>query len=443
MKRSFLAVLSALMVLFSAAGCMETSADDLYALPQLSEGYLNLQESIDAVLSSGAEYATLSSGANRQPIQREDLDGDGVREVIAFFNFTGTDRPLKILIFQDDGGEYSEIARIEGEGSGIDCVSYLDMDSDGIREVAVGWQMGAGINMLSIYSIKGWQVNQLVNTNYSEFTVCTLDARQGSEVLVLRLSPSELSGEAEHYSLAGDGEVVTTTVRLSSGIEALKRVRSTSLLGGAPAVLVESTIDNTGIVTDLLSWNNGKFTNITMDENSGRSDMTLRLSYPIYCRDINADGIIDIPQPSALPAATEEDTTYYAIDWYSYYASGVRRLACTTYSNYTDSWYLILPDSWKGKMTVRREEGASGERMIIFFSIGSGDTPGTDFLAIYTLTGDNRAERATAGDRFILLDDEETVYAGRILSESALPITREQVKANFGLIYSEWVTGET
>ncbi len=442
MKRILAVFLTAFALALMLAGCMETSADDLYALPQLSEGYLKLQGAIDSVLSSGAEYAAPSSGANRQPIQREDLDGDGIREVIAFFNFAGTDRPLKIIIFQEEEGDYSEIARIEGEGSGIDSVSYLDMDSDGIREVAVGWQMGAGINMLSIYSIKGWQVNQLVNTNYSEFTVCTLDSEQGSEVLVLRLSPSELSGEAEHYSLTGDGEVVTATARLSSGIEALLRVRSTSLLGGTPAILVESTIGGTGIVTDLLAWNGGKFSNITMDENSGRSEDTVRLSYAPYCRDINADGVIDIPRATALPATTE-GTTYYTIDWYSCYSSGRKKLVSTTYSNFTDSWYLKIPDEWKGRITVRREEGMSGERMIIFSSVGDGDTGGTDFLAVYTLTGANRAERAVASGRFILLTAEETVYAARILSEDVLPVTRDMLKENFGLIYSEWVTGET
>lgn len=442
MKRLMAAILAALLLAALLTGCMETSADNLYALPQLSEGYLKLQSAVDSLLSSGAEYAAPSSGANRQPIQREDLDGDGIREVIAFFNFVGTDRPLKIIIFQDADGEYSELARIEGEGSGIDSVSYLDMDGDGVREVAVGWQMGAGINMLSVYAIKGWQVSRIINTNYSEFTGCTLDSDQGSEILVLRLSPSDLSGEAEHYSLTSDGEVVSSTARLSAGIEALLRVRSTSLLGGSPAILVESTINGDGYVTDILAWRAGKFSNITMDETSGFSEDTVRLSYTTYCRDINTDGIIDIPQPSALPSTTE-DTTYYVINWYSYYATGLRKLMCTTYSNYTDSWFLMLPDEWKGKITVRREEGATGERMIIFSTVDAEGARDTDFLVIYTLTGDNRFERASASGRFTLLVSEETIYAAKIITEDALSISREMLKANFGIIYSEWVTGET
>ncbi len=442
MKKPAVAIFIALALGFILSGCMRTSADDLYALPQLSEGYLKLQSAIDSVLSSGAEYAAPSSGSNRQPIQREDLDGDGVREVMAFFNFAGTDRPLKIVIFQAVGGGYTEIARIEGEGSGIDSVSYIDMDGDGTREVAVGWQMGAGINMLSVYSIKGWEVNRLINTNYSEFTACNLNREAGTDILVLRLTPSELTGEAEHYALTSDGEVVTGTARLSTGSEALLRVRNTSVIGGAEAVLVESTINGTGIVTDILTWWQGKLANITLDESVGLSEGTERLSYALYCRDINSDGIIDVPQPTALPSSVE-GTTYYTIDWFSYYSTGARRLVCTTYSNFTDSWYLVLPDEWKGKMTVSREEGASGERMVIFSALDAQGGRGTDFLAVYTLTGDHRAERAAAAGRFKLMETEETIYAAKILSTDALPVTREILRENFGFIYSEWITGET
>ncbi len=455
MKRVFAALFAALVLCLGTAGCMRTSADDLYALPQLSEGYLKLQSAIDSVFSAGAEYAAPSSGANRQPIQQEDLDGDGIREVIAFFNFAGSDKPLKIVIFKSGTDGYTEAARIEGEGTGIDSVSYLDMDNDGTREVAVGWQMGAGINMLSVYSVKSWrtedgddasvkagQVNRLINTNYTEFTACSLDRAAGGEILVLRLSSSELTGEAEHYALTGDGEVVSNKARLTAGSEAILRVRGTSLVGGAGAILVESAINGTGYVTDILTWRLGKLANITMDENSGRSEGTLRLAYAVYCRDINSDGVIDIPQPQALPS-TSENTTYYTTDWFSYYSSGARRLVCTTYSNYADAWYLVLPEEWKGKIAVSRQDGAAGERTVLFSTVGENGERNVDFLAVYTLTGENRHERASAADRFTLMEAEETIYAARILTEDALPVTREMLRSSFGVIYSEWVTGET
>lgn len=433
---------AALTLLLALCSCTQMAADDLYQLPQLSEGYLQLQSAIDSVLAAGAEYASPAAGSNRQSIQREDIDGDGYREVLAFFNVPGSDRPLKIYIFRSQEGEYTQMALIEGEGSGFESVSYLDMDGDGVREIAVGWQISAGINTLAVYSLKGWQVNQIVNTNYSEFAVCSLDQDRGSEILVLRLSSSELTGEAEHYALTADGEIVTSTARISNGAEALLRVRSTGLTGGANAILVESAVGGS-YVTDIFACRNGKLTNITLDETSGTSD-TVR-GYTVYCRDINSDGILDVPRPVALPA-TSESTTYYMIEWYSYSPYGGRRLVSTTYNNYADSWYLVLPREWIGQIAVRREEGVTGERMIVFSRVDEAGTILEDFLAVYTLTGENREERAAVNGRFVLLQEEETVFAAKLLVEPegyALPLSQELLRDNFGFIYSEWITGET
>ena len=53
MKRITIWLLAAALTL-TLAGCMETAADDLYALPELSEQYLKLQGAVDAFLSAGA-----------------------------------------------------------------------------------------------------------------------------------------------------------------------------------------------------------------------------------------------------------------------------------------------------------------------------------------------------------------------------------------------------
>lgn len=443
-KKWICVLLTAAALCLGLAGCMETSADDLYALPQLSEGYLRLQSAVDNFLSAGAVYAAPSSGSNRQPIQREDIDGDGVREVLAFFNVAGSDRPLKIVIFREDDGEYSEIARIEGEGSGIESVSYLDMDGDGVREIAVGWQMGMGINMLSVYSMKSWRVNQIVHTNYTQFSSCDLDGEDGSEILVLRLSTSDFTGEAEHYILTRDGEVVSSTARLSAGLEALERIRSTPLLGGSQAVLVESTYNGSGLVTDVLTYRGSRLANVSLDEASGVSDATVR-TYKSYSRDINGDGVLDIPHPVTLPA-TSENTTYYMLEWYSYYGYGGARRVSTTYSNFADSWYLTLPREWIGNIAVSREEGSSGERCIIFSLLDGDGGRGQDFLALYTFTGENGGDQADTGNRFVLIRTQETIFAAEILVQTEnfpLPISRELLRENFSIIYSEWITGET
>ncbi|MCD8334565.1 MAG: VCBS repeat-containing protein, partial [Clostridiales bacterium] len=81
MKR-LLAALCALSMLI-LSGCsfnVLESTDDLYSLPKASEEYTSLQESLQSLLDSGLEYAPPLSGSNTQPVQLQDLDGDGEQE---------------------------------------------------------------------------------------------------------------------------------------------------------------------------------------------------------------------------------------------------------------------------------------------------------------------------------------------------------------------------
>ncbi len=434
---------SALLLLITLCGCTSATAEDLYTLPQLSERYLQLQTVINQLLSSGAKYAPPASGSHRQSIQMEDLDGDGVGEVIAFLNFSGSDKPLKLLIFRQTEDGYEETARIEGEGTGIDCVNYTDMDGDGLKEVAVGWQIVPGINYLSVYSVRGEQVNELFSTDYTEFLVCQLDKSKASNIVALRLSSSDRTGTAILYSVTADGEVVTSTAPLSFGTESLLRVRSTQLTDGKAAVLLESRLSGGGFVTDILALRTGGLSNITLDKDSGVSQSTVRTT-EIYCRDMDGDGVLEVPQPVAVPSASE--TLYYRVEWYSWSSSGRSRLALNTYSNYIDGWYLILPQEWVEHIAIRRSDSVSGERSVIFSKVEDDGTIGTDFLIIYALTGDSRAERASVDERFMLQTEEETIFCAVLCSDEetlGFPLSEDLVRSNFRIYYTEWLTGET
>ena len=73
--------------------------EELYALPTLPVKYTELNARITEILEGGAEYAAPTSGANIQPIQLVDLDGDRREEALAFFRNSGDEKPLKIYVF--------------------------------------------------------------------------------------------------------------------------------------------------------------------------------------------------------------------------------------------------------------------------------------------------------------------------------------------------------
>lgn len=439
-KRKYVIVILCLTaLLMTVSGCFSMTADELYSLPQASKEYIELQEQINTVLAAGAEYSPPMSGTNRQSVQMKDIDRDGQNEAIIFFRTT-EDKPLKIYIMKPTNGTYETISKIEGDGTAIESIRYADMDGDGVSEFIVGWQMSAALLHMSIYSIKDGESILRTSSDYTKLVVDDIDGDGHVDVIALRLPTAELPGEAEMFSLQPDGEVIPRTAQLSKGIESIARAMRGKLSDGKPAIFVECGYGGS-VLTDVLTWRYNGLFNISVSPYSGVSEDTLRGAYSnsIYCTDINNDGVMEIPSPELL--VSPSDTKYYDIDWYSLDRLGNRNKVFTTYHNFSDGWYLILPDDWKDNISVRREDAVAGERTMIFSFVTEDEETPVDFLRIYTLSGDNKEDRAKG--RFIFpLERGDTIYAYDILTKSVgITVGETLIKDSFRLHYSEWNTG--
>ncbi|MBQ8831321.1 MAG: VCBS repeat-containing protein [Oscillospiraceae bacterium] len=423
-------------------GCMTTSADELYSLPESSERYVQIQSKVDQLLSSGLEYAAPTAGTNRQAIQLQDIDGDGIEEALVFFRTEEDDKkPLSIHILKDSGETFEVAAAIEGDGTSIDSVTYIDMNGDGVLEIVVGWQMTASVKNLAVYSVKDYQPVQLVFSSYSNYTIADMDSDGDTEVLLLHTGTSETAGDVTMYMVMDDGEVISSTAYLSAMAERTSRVQTGLLADKKKAVFVDSASDE-GVLTDIIAFLDGSLVNITIDGETMNSD-TFR-GYSVYCSDINFDGIIEVPEP--VQFMPQSETLYYAINWKACSGSGDSEVAVTTYHNYSDGWYLILPEQSIENITIRREDRVSGERAVVFSIItGETDADGNpvlhDFMEIYALSGDNKEDRAKLSGRFTVARNDEQIFAVWIMSGGEQYMTRDYVNENFKLIHTTWLTG--
>jgi len=441
-KRKIIISLLTIITAVLLTGCLRITADELYSLPEVSDEYLRLQAHINVLLNQGSEFAPPTGGPNRQAVQLIDLTGNDTNEVIAFFSVPG-ESTLRVYIFEFVDGDYAVAEIIEGVGDAIESVRYVDMDGDGTKELVIGWQMGTALKYMSIYSISGFHSEVLVSgVEYSELAVYDISADDTEDVIVFRLPTPETGAVAEVYSLMRDGEIVREEARLSSGIESISRILTGTLFDGKPAIFVDSegTFENGSLVTDVLAKHRDEFLNVSLVIASGVSEDNVR--HRMASSDINKDGIIKVPSLRRLIAQSE--TEYFAIDWNAFYSSGQRRLILTTYHNNFDEWFLILPHDWREKVSVRREDAVPGERTIIFSYFANAEGPHEDFLKIFKLSGDTAEERATQGDRKVLLVEGTAAYAFEILAPPnsfGLSFNEDLIKENFRLIYSDWITG--
>lgn len=425
-RRAKIAALAlAFATLLSLSGCYTGAIEQYFSLPKPTEEYLQLQSLIDQELASGSEYAAPSGGSYRQSVQLVDLDGDGSEEALAFFRDAG--EALKICIYAADNREYSQILAIQGEGASVGSVEYADLDGDGLLELIVAWQIGAGMRLLSVYQLSDWSGRVLLTADCSEFLVTDMDQDGQSDLMVLR-STGTGSYWADMCRFSQQASPAVSTAALSPGISVLRRVRAVCVIGDVPALLVESTCDNGELVSDLLVSQAGELVNLIPDGQTRRSYTSA------YAQDINGDRCIEIPDPAQLYSQTGD--LFWSITWYGYDRYGTAYPRLNTYHCYDDGWYLILPSGWENGLTVRRDDSIAGERAVILSRV-SADGSINDLLTIYTLTGDNRMERAQIAGRFVIVEEDSTVYAARITTGT----TEEEVRENFKIIYAEWSTG--
>ena len=442
-------------MLFLLSGCLSGSVEDLYALPQLPADRLALQQKIDEVMGTlGAEYAAPSAGNNVQTLQLQDLDGDGVQEsAIAFFRVPNEAKPLKIYIFRQNGESeaYETAWVIEGEGTAIYSVTYDNLGGGEEKELVVSWQISSKVHSLAAYSLpEGEAPVELMRSGYTNASITDLDRDNEKEVILVQLDTAENNSRAEMYDYSEGIMVLTSTAPLSLDITDIVSAKPGYLVDSVPALFVSSDFREFGDrISDILAVRDGMLTNITLDPATGVSTGTIRYYKDfkdVNSLDINSDSIQELPIPEPMPLFDElSSSQFYLFRWYQYSLDGEAHLACTTFHNYDDSWYLVVPESWVGQITVARQDttgsSASNTRAVTFYHWTGDEAEPEAFLTIYRLTDSNRTYQATTDGRFSLFDTGDEVYAGQFHECSwDCGLDEDSLRANFYRIRLDWAT---
>ncbi len=432
-----------LALLLCLAGCYLKTGDELYSLPQPPEDYLDLQAALNAVLAEGAEYAAPVAGSNRQSVQLVDLNADGVKEAVAFFRTEG-ERPLRLCVFEKNEGAYRLCASIDGAGSAIDSVEYINIDGRPGLEIIVGWQVSSSVQQyLGVYSLDNWRVTELMSAAYSEYCTVDLDSDGLTELFLLRGDADGRTGVAQLYRYDGSQMEKEPDVAMSVPVDNLRRLITGWLEPGVMAVFVASAYEQSGIVTDVFVLQDGLFYNASVSpDGSGLSAQTIR-NYYIYADDIDSDGLLELPMPIQLPPARENDAwTFWLIRWYNLSLRSGQISKLLTFHNYSAGWYLELPDSWVNQITIYRTEGTSGWIYTIAHWEDADSEP-VPMLHISPISGPN----ARLGPNWFLLGTvSDVTYAALITPEAsnwADAVTEEELKQRFHAIRYGWNTGET
>jgi len=382
------------------------------------------------------ESAVIYSGENTSTIQFQDLDGNGSTETaVTFLRVPGAELPLRIYFFTkqpDDSYEVSCV--VEGPGAAIYAVDYEELSGEGKKELIVSWQTSTNMYQLGVYALKnsdlgddllssnsGGQTDhlpeatELMTTTYSGYSLLDIDQDNRTELAVIRIDSAGINSLVELYGWRDGSFSSLGATRLSNGIAALTKVRSNFVAGSIRAIYITGNLVDASQSTDIVAWRDGKLVNLTLNKESGVSNETIR-DYIVSPTDVNNDIVLEMPEPHTIPVyGGGVSRDHYLIKWSQYDLDGKETPVFTTYHNQLDNWYFEVPDYWQGQITIERDDSVTGERGVVFYHWNGPEEEPSPFLVIYKLTGINRTLRATQGDRFILSEDDSTIYAANLI----------------------------
>ena len=447
MKRWFLLLMLLGMMALSGCSFPELTLDpeDLYRLPTLPAKYTELNTQLSEILGNGAEYAAPMSGANIQPVQLVDLNGDGREEALAFFRRSEDEKPLKIYVYTAEGDAYRQTGVIEGTGIGFYSIAYEDLNADGIMELAVGWRATVEHQVLEVYTLHSGFGETLVQTDYVKYTTADLN-QDGKKELIVIHADEEGGGEADYYNWQDDGSLANqSSARISMTMAELSqqgRVTRGTLQEEIPALFVTGVADTARAITDILAVRNGELTNIVLSEAYGVSSeiAPYRSLYPV---DINGDGLTEVSASEQLFALDDSGVFYERTDWHQYDINGQDKVVLRTYHNLEDGWYLRLPEEWVDRIWISRSS-VTDENTATFYIL-KGDSEPEPFLKITAITGSSRENRAVRGSRFLLSRQDETIFTAELLEANEgwrYGMTADEVREAFSLITAEWSAGD-
>lgn len=447
MKKKLACLLLAVLLALGS-GCSMQSVESMYQLPKLPSTYYKLQTSLENILANGAEYTVPAAGQNRQSVQMVDLDGDGAKEAVAIFRTEDEEKPIKIYIFKEMDEVYRIVGLIEEDGGTVDTISFADLDGAGDQEILLGLQAGQGaLKVLSVYCMKSGEPESILKREYAVGNYYDIDSDGTLDLVLANFDATTGEAVVDQYVFEkANGMVQVAQVALTLPVQKIERLRAGRLLNDVPALfLTYTTATGDGdkqVVSDILACRYGRLMNITL-MGSGVYDHRFTLEdadTPIYGQDLDGDGVFDLPQYRTLERTGED--SFRVLDWYNFSLSGERLLHMTTYHNFSEGWYLEVPEAWSERLLMRRDEAKSGQRSVTFFVSDGAET--VDLLTVFIFTGANRTKLAQGENRFIVYDRSETIISAELGAgvPPDLEVSREEILRRLRLIETDWYTGE-
>lgn len=385
MKRikAFVALALIVSLIVSMSGCnfRFSSFDNLLRPPKLSGKYQVLQDSFEKLVDKDYCFLTPENGSYRSAFIVNDFDLDGDEEAIVFYTEKKNQDLVKVYYFEYKENDWAPVGSYDGLGSSIDEVKLADLNQDGKTEIIIGWNLFSSKTnkMFAVYDISGGSFKLVFSSSYSSMSIFDVNGDGIEDIFAMCVDSSVAeqnlaTATAYSYDVKSGTLYSISSVRTDGNISSYAEIK-TEKIDDCKLIYIEAYKGDNDMITEIVYWDDETNSLVAplFDVATQTTTATLRHSR-LFCCDIDSDGYLEIPVSVDMPGSSIVDSSMPALSQSVsegevsltkslYYTKWVKlrdgKLRAVKYSVIDESsgYYLAVPSSWVGRITVLGNDG--------------------------------------------------------------------------------------
>ncbi|MEV5029450.1 FG-GAP repeat domain-containing protein [Paenibacillus sp. LPE1-1-1.1] len=359
-----------LILLCLATGCRYTAAPaDLLQKPAIAPEKQAIVQAIEKNLPAYSKLTLPLREDHMEAIRLMDVDGDGAKEaVVSYYNEYSSP---ELMVFKYTAPEWKPWVLVQQPLARLmNWLKIEDLDKDGRMEIMIGW-IGAfdSPNVLEIYSFNtkpvrndtGKLILQPVETlpySYGDTGDINEDGRLELAILSEIGTTQEMAMPEYHltlYNWKNGGMRELYTENLYKDVNQYDRLNIGRISPRHRGIILEASTGAHSTYTAMYVWERNKLQLVFPTGLEGQEGLN---GTPTMSKDINADGILELPWAKEAPGY--RDIAYADSKWLNEWMQwdgkeGFEKIT-EEFTDYRYGIQLRIPEQWMGRYTLHSSD---------------------------------------------------------------------------------------
>lgn len=424
------ALLPVIIIALIFSGCsfrLASSVDELISPVSPQGDDADVQNALSAYTNGAFTLKNASDGDYTNAYSFYDLDADGEDEAVVFYETSKSIGSINMAVIDNIDGKWSVIYNISSENADIYSLGFTDLNGDGITEIITLWDAisNSKSHLLSVYrqSSSGGEYKLTEIGSSIAMNNCIpvdTDGNGVNELLVFTVdSGDSVTASATLYSFEGSERKTLGTTKLDGHISLYKSFATESKNGRVYIYADAIKSNGSQMLTEIIHWSDYYGTVISpfYSYSTGITKNTTR-SAMLVCRDINGDGLIELPldaESDNLPDEVE------AVKW-TQYDNSVLNTVCCSFAVSKDNYQIVFDnDDFEN---IYAEYDSENSRLTVFDSDGN-----ASFSVLSLLKMRYDEARSDYSGYSEIMNNSGYVYLAEIYENSDISITADDLKS--------------